>query len=123
MLIVSIALPPVSLARPKHERTRKEQNSPRHSRPRSNTLSLRQFEVREISRVLRAALPKNFFAALLERVASAILHTFEQCLEERDYVECTTTDPILAARRQAISGSAGPCATVQTLDPAAEAPA
>ena len=34
----------------------------------------------KISGVLGATLPKDFFAALVERVAATILHTFEQCL-------------------------------------------
>ena len=33
----------------------------------------------KISGVLGATLPKDFFAAVLERVAATILHTFEQC--------------------------------------------
>ena len=36
-------------------------------------ISLRQFEAREILGVLGATLPKNFFAALLEREAATIV--------------------------------------------------
>src|SRR6266850_1465402 len=68
--LFSIALPPVSLAGPRQQRTRKKQNSTPYFTLSSSRFNLRRFEVREISVVLGATLPKDFFAAVLERVAA-----------------------------------------------------
>ena len=75
--LFSVVLPLICLARPGQKRTKKEAKLDAVFPLSSSRFSLRLFEAREISGVLGVTLPKNFVAAVLERVAATILHTFE----------------------------------------------
>ena len=70
--LFSIVLPPISLAADRTETWTKKACQTRRSyfTLSASRFSLRRFEAREISGLLGATLPKDFFAAVLELVAA-----------------------------------------------------